>query len=105
MAVDPGVVVQPNKSPLRLESGMMFGLGAALIEQFAIKDGVMQATNFDSYPVLRMADMPEIHTKIVASTTPRRPALARPRSRRSPRRRQRDWTTDRQASPRLANVA
>ena len=46
---------------------MVFGLSAALIEELRFKDGAPQATNFDSYPVLRMADMPEIHTKIVAS--------------------------------------
>ena len=67
MAVDPGVVVQPNQIHAQLESGMVFGLSAALIEELRFKDGAPQATNFDSYPVLRMADMPEIHTKIVAS--------------------------------------
>ena len=45
-------------------------MSAALIEQFAVKDGDVQATNFDSYPVLRMSDMPEIHTKIVATDNP-----------------------------------
>jgi isoquinoline 1-oxidoreductase beta subunit len=36
---------------------MTFGLGAALVKQLPIKNGVMQATNFDGYPVLRMSDM------------------------------------------------
>jgi isoquinoline 1-oxidoreductase subunit beta len=67
MAVDPGIVVQPDQIHAQLESGMVYGLSAALIEQLAFKDGAPQATNFDSYPVLRLADMPEIHTKIVAS--------------------------------------
>jgi len=34
------------------------------------KDGAVQATNFDSYPVIRMSDIPEIHTKIVATANP-----------------------------------
>lgn len=67
MAVDPGLVVQPNHVHAQLESGIVFGLSAALIEELAIKDGAPQASNFNDYPVLRMADMPEIHTKIVAS--------------------------------------
>ena len=45
-------------------------LSAALIEEFAVKDGAVQATNFDSYPVMRMSEVPEIHTKIVATDNP-----------------------------------
>ena len=30
----------------------------------------MQQSNFHDYPVLRMSDMPEIHTRIVASNAP-----------------------------------
>ena len=67
MAVDPGVVVHPDQVHAQIESGIVFGLSAALFEELSFKDGAPQATNFDSYPVLRMADMPEIHTKIVAS--------------------------------------
>jgi len=67
MAIDPGVVVHPDQVHAQLESGLVFGLSAALFEELAFKDGAPQATNFDSYPVLRMADMPEIHTKILAS--------------------------------------
>ncbi len=67
MAIDPGIVVHPDQIHAQLESGLVFGLSAALFEELAFKDGAPQATNFDSYPVLRMADMPEIHTKILAS--------------------------------------
>jgi isoquinoline 1-oxidoreductase beta subunit len=67
MAVDPGLVVQPNNVHAQLESGIVFALSAALIEELSVTDGAPQATNFNDYPVLRMADMPELHTKIVAS--------------------------------------
>ena len=59
---------------------MTFGLGAALKEQIAIKGGVMQATNFDGYPVLRMSDIPPMD---VAVDLHRRPADRHRRSRRS----------------------
>ena len=41
-----------------------------MIEQFAVKDGVVQASNYDTYPVIRMSEVPEIHTKIVVTDNP-----------------------------------
>jgi isoquinoline 1-oxidoreductase beta subunit len=70
IAVDPGVVIQPDHVHAQLESAVIYGLSAALIEQFAVKDGTVQATNFDNYPVMRMSEVPEIHTKIVATSNP-----------------------------------
>lgn len=70
LAVDPGIVIQPDNVHGQMESAIVYGLSAALIEQFAVKNGAVQATNFDTYPVLRMSDMPEIHTKIVATDNP-----------------------------------
>ena len=46
----------------RLESGMVYGLSAALSEELTVKDGAVQQSNFDDYHVLRMSDLPEIHT-------------------------------------------
>jgi len=70
IAVDPGIAVQPTHVHGQLESAVLFALSAALIEELAFKDGVPQAANFNDYPVLRMADVPQIHTKIVASDNP-----------------------------------
>jgi isoquinoline 1-oxidoreductase beta subunit len=70
IAVDPGLVIQPDHVHAQLESAVIYGLSAALIEEFAVKDGAVQATNFDSYPVMRMSEVPEIHTKIVATDNP-----------------------------------
>jgi isoquinoline 1-oxidoreductase subunit beta len=70
MAVDPGIVVQPNHVVAQVESAIAFGLSAALLEELPYKDGTPQATNFNDYPVLRMADVPEIHIKIIPSNAP-----------------------------------
>jgi len=70
IAVDPGIVIQPDNVHAQFESAVIFGLSAALIEQFAVKDGVVQASNYDTYPVIRMSEVPEIHTKIVATDNP-----------------------------------
>lgn len=69
-AVDPGLVIQPESVLGQLEGGSVFGLSVALLEELTIKNGAVQQTNYNDYPVLRMADMPEIHTKIVRSNAP-----------------------------------
>jgi isoquinoline 1-oxidoreductase beta subunit len=70
IVADPGLVVQPDHVHAQLESAVIYGLSAALIEQLPVKDGAVQATNFDSYPVMRMSEVPEIHTKIIATDNP-----------------------------------
>ena len=70
IAVDPGLVIQPDHVRGQLESAVIYGLSAALIEQLAVKDGVVQAANFDTYPVMRMSEVPEIHTRILATNNP-----------------------------------
>jgi isoquinoline 1-oxidoreductase beta subunit len=63
-------VIQPDHVRGQLESAVIYGLSAALIEQFAVKDGAVQATNFDTYPVMRISGVPEIHTRILATNNP-----------------------------------
>ncbi|MGE4165100.1 MAG: molybdopterin cofactor-binding domain-containing protein, partial [Xanthobacteraceae bacterium] len=70
IAVDPGQVIQPDSVHAQMEGGVVYGLSAALIEEFAVKDGTVQASNFNDYPVLRMSDMPQIHTRIVSTSNP-----------------------------------
>ncbi|MCW5774104.1 MAG: xanthine dehydrogenase family protein molybdopterin-binding subunit [Rhodospirillaceae bacterium] len=66
-AVDPGVAVNPKIIEAQIESSVAIGLGATFSEEITIKDGEVQQTNFDSYQVLRMKDMPEVHTKVMPS--------------------------------------
>jgi isoquinoline 1-oxidoreductase subunit beta len=69
-AVDAGRAVQPKNIAAQITSAMTFGLGAALKEQIAIKGGVMQATNFDGYPVLRMSEVPPMDVAVVSTEDP-----------------------------------
>jgi isoquinoline 1-oxidoreductase beta subunit len=69
-AVDPGTVVQPKHVVAQMTSAMTFGLGAALKEQMEIKGGVMQALNFDGYPVLRMSEVPPMEVAVIATNDP-----------------------------------
>jgi isoquinoline 1-oxidoreductase subunit beta len=69
-AVDAGQAVQPKNIVAQITSAMTFGLGAALKEQIAIKGGVMQATNFDGYPVLRMSEVPPMDVAVISTQDP-----------------------------------
>jgi isoquinoline 1-oxidoreductase beta subunit len=66
-AVDPGIAVQPKNVEAQIESGVIYGLSAALFEQITIKGGEVQQTNFDTYRVLRMEEAPDIHVKVMPS--------------------------------------
>jgi len=70
VAVDPGLVIQPDHVHGQLESAVVYGLSAALLEELTVKAGAIQQSNFNDYPVLRMSDVPDIHTKIVTTENP-----------------------------------
>ena len=70
VAADPGIVVQPMHSHAQLESAVVYGLSAALSEELTVKGGAIRESNFHQYRVMRMADMPQIHTKLVVTDNP-----------------------------------
>ena len=59
--VDCGLVVNPDIVSAQLESGVIYGL-SMLHEKVELVDGVVQQRNFDTFPVLRMDQVPEIIT-------------------------------------------
>lgn len=69
-AVDCGTVVNPNTVKAQMESGIVYGLTAALYGEITIKDGRVVQSNFNDYPMLRMAQMPKIEVYIVDSQEP-----------------------------------
>ncbi len=66
-AVDCGEVVNPDIIAMQMESSMVFGLSAALYGKITLQDGAIEQSNFHDYPLLRMNQMPEVHTHIVDS--------------------------------------
>jgi isoquinoline 1-oxidoreductase subunit beta len=66
-AIDCGHVVNPMTVEMQIESGVAFGLTAALYGEIGIKDGQVQQGNFHDYPMLRLAAMPRVETVLVAS--------------------------------------
>jgi len=66
-AVDCGIAVNPNIVAMQMESGIGYGLSAALTGAITLKDGIVEQSNFHNYPVLRISEMPRIETHIVPS--------------------------------------
>jgi isoquinoline 1-oxidoreductase beta subunit len=66
-AVDCGVAVNPNIVAMQMESGIGFGLSAALAGAITLKEGIVEQSNFNDYPVVRMNQMPKIEVFIVPS--------------------------------------
>lgn len=66
-AIDCGVVVNPAGVVAQMESGIAFGLGAALHGAITLKDGRVEQSNFHDYRVLRIGEMPEVEVHIVPS--------------------------------------
>ena len=65
--VDCGHVVNPLTVAMQIESGIIYGLTAALYDEITIKDGRVEQGNFDSYRMVRMADAPKIETHLALS--------------------------------------
>ncbi|MYM23960.1 molybdopterin-dependent oxidoreductase [Duganella sp. FT135W] len=66
-AIDCGLAVNPNTIAQQAESGVVFGLSAALFGAVTIKDGKVEQSNFHDYPVVRLNQAPEVETIILPS--------------------------------------
>ena len=66
-AVDPGFAVSPDGLTAQMESGIIYGLTAALYGDIQIRDGAVVQSNFHDYPMVRMKDTPAIETHIINS--------------------------------------
>lgn len=69
-AIDCGVVINPDTVEAQMQSGIVYGLTAALRGQITLDRGRVQQGNFDDYPLLRMDEMPVVEVHIVPSTAP-----------------------------------
>jgi isoquinoline 1-oxidoreductase beta subunit len=67
-AIDCGVAVNPAGITAQMESGIAYGLSAALHSALSFKDGRVQESNFHDYQVLRLSEMPVVEVHIVPST-------------------------------------
>ncbi|MFL6617622.1 MAG: molybdopterin cofactor-binding domain-containing protein [Povalibacter sp.] len=67
-AVDCGQIVNPDTVVAQIESGVIFGLGAALWNEITFDGGRVQQSNFNDYRVMRMNEAPAIEVHMIASS-------------------------------------
>lgn len=67
VATDVGHAVNPGLLERQAEGACAFGLSAALRGECTVRGGAIEQTNFDSYEVLRLADMPAVETIVMQS--------------------------------------
>jgi CO/xanthine dehydrogenase Mo-binding subunit len=65
LVVDPGIVVNPLQLKRQIEAGCLMGVSIALHEEVPFDEGAITATDWISYPILKMAEMPEIKVVLV----------------------------------------
>jgi isoquinoline 1-oxidoreductase beta subunit len=66
-ATDPGHAVNPQQIAAQVEGSFAYGLSACLFGECTVKDGRIEQRNFDTYEVLRLADMPKVETIVMPS--------------------------------------
>jgi CO/xanthine dehydrogenase Mo-binding subunit len=68
VAVDCGLVINPNTIESQIQGGLVFGWTAALYGQLTYDGGAVQQSNFNDYRMMRINETPPIEVNIVSST-------------------------------------
>jgi len=66
-ATNPGHVVNPNQVAAQVEGSFVYGLSAAFHQECTVKDGRIVEQNFDTYPAMRIDEMPKVESILVPS--------------------------------------
>lgn len=69
IAVDPGVIINPTQLKRQVEGGAVMGISLALFEESTFDQSGVTVEDWNSYPILTMADLPEI--KVVLINNPK----------------------------------
>jgi isoquinoline 1-oxidoreductase subunit beta len=67
LALDSGHVVNPDQVAAQIEGSVAYGLTAALYGECPVDKGRMTSLNFDTYEIMRLAEMPKVETVLVPS--------------------------------------
>jgi isoquinoline 1-oxidoreductase beta subunit len=64
-ATNPGHVVNPAQVERQVAGSFVYGLSAMLYGEITVNGGAVEQTNFDTYNVMRIDEMPQVETVIV----------------------------------------
>ncbi|HEX4165432.1 MAG TPA: molybdopterin cofactor-binding domain-containing protein [Bryobacteraceae bacterium] len=65
VSVDPGIVVNPSQLKRQIEGGSVMGVSMALLEELRFDESAVLASDWRSYPIATMADLPEIKVVLI----------------------------------------
>lgn len=68
VAADLGRMVNPDTVEAQIQSGIIFGMGPALMQEVTLEKGRVQQNNFHQFPIVRMYEAPVIDITLVEST-------------------------------------
>ena len=69
IALDAGMIIQPDNVKAQMEGGIIMGMSSVLKEQITIVDGQVQQSNFHDYSLLSMQEVPDsIETAFIPSS-------------------------------------
>jgi isoquinoline 1-oxidoreductase beta subunit len=76
--LDAGNVINPSVAREQAEGSIVWGLSHSLYGGIEVQNGEVVNNNFDTYHLVRMADMPEIETHFASSSTEKWGGLGEP---------------------------
>lgn len=65
IAVDPGIVVNPVQLKRQIEGGTVMGVSMTLLEELRFDESGVVSSDWRSYPIATMADLPEINIVLI----------------------------------------
>jgi isoquinoline 1-oxidoreductase subunit beta len=67
VAADVGHMVNPDTVEAQIQSSIVFGMGAGLMQEITLDKGRVQQTNYNNFPVVRMFHAPKVDIVLVQS--------------------------------------
>jgi isoquinoline 1-oxidoreductase beta subunit len=66
-ATDPGYAVNPAQIERQIAGSFVYGLTGLFFGECTVKDGAIEQTNFDSYDMMRIGQMPKVEAIVMPS--------------------------------------
>lgn len=67
ISIDCGQILNPDRVRSQMEGSVIFALSGALMGEISFKDGAVEQSSFDDYPLLRITQSPKIVVSLIDS--------------------------------------